>query len=78
MFAFGPSSSSVAYTSIPVCSTTGVDYWSEDASLLEGFIVISAGNVTWDFDFLNRERMKSAPELGTVSIWREGTDEPSA
>ena len=59
--------------------TSLFDYWSEDTSLLEGFIVTSAGNVfTWDLDFLNRERMESAPELGTVSRWREVTDEPSA
>jgi hypothetical protein len=44
-----------------------------------GFVVTTAGSVfTWDFDFLDREQAKSAPELGTTSRWREVTHEPSA
>ena len=59
--------------------TTFFDYWPEDTSLLEGFVVTSTGSVyTWDFDFLDRERLESAPNEGTISRWREVTDEPSA
>jgi hypothetical protein len=59
--------------------TSLFDYWSEDTSLLEGFVVTSSGRVyKWDFDFLDRDQLESSPDKGDLTKWREVTDEPSA
>ena len=43
--------------------TSLFDYWSEDTSLLEGFVVTSTGRVyKWDFDFLDRDQLESSPD----------------